>query len=210
MDWTLIETNTLICCVETGMNSPQNKTHQAGNLEGNLGTMGVTAWPHPTPLLLRLLGGWRVGPPCNHWHRPAPRHWGPGRGPNSCDPTAFSRPRHCRGRSRGPTLGAPKRTSNDLVFGRFVATYSFVSRCPVHFLFSSLWFGFMIWIICKRPAHPDDADQLQKHCPSWHSSSSKPAHPNNRTGRQKSCPNFQNVLQMKFHIGLSSLEDPPS
>ena len=43
MDWTLIETKTLICCVETGIESPQNKTHQAGNLEGNLGTMGVTA-----------------------------------------------------------------------------------------------------------------------------------------------------------------------
>ena len=96
---------------KSGKKAPQNKTPQAWNLGGNLGTMGVTAWPHPTPLLLRLLGGWRVGPPCNHWHRPAPRHWGPGS--NSCDPTAFSRPRHCRGRSRGPTLGAPESARED-------------------------------------------------------------------------------------------------
>ena len=41
MDWTLIETDPDLLCGK-GVKR-QNKTPQAGNLGGNLGTMGVTA-----------------------------------------------------------------------------------------------------------------------------------------------------------------------
>ena len=146
--------------------------------------MGVTGWPHPTPLLLRLLGGWRVEPPCNHWHRPAPRHWGPGcsqlmwshgflQAPALSRPLSGSNPRGAR--------KCPRRGQSRILFlggSLLCIPLSLSVQSTVYFLVCDCdWWSEsskcrsirMIRINCK------------KNYLSQPSSSSKPAHPNNRT-----------------------------
>ena len=203
MDWTLIETDSDLLCGDRVKRHHVVKLIRLEIWAGwfrNNGCYWLTT-PHPSPSPpLGWVEGWTPLQPLAPSGATALRArsqlmWSHG----FLQAPALSRP------LSGPTLGAPESAREDNQRSCFGEVCCYVSKCPVHCLFSSLWLRLMIWIICKRPVDLEDPEQLQKHRLSRPSSSSRLAHLDNKTGLQKSCPNFRSDLQMKFHIGPSSL-----